>query len=249
MPTSASEQALQIDAVSAGYGSVKVLDKVSLTVGDGEFVALLGANGVGKTTLLRAVAGAAAVYGGSIHVGGTEVTGLPAHRVVHRGVAVVPQGRQLVPDLSVGDNLLLGTVPWNHKRRSTEVREAFDELFSRFPILAERRKQLAGSLSGGQQQLLAVARALLSRPRLLLLDEPSLGLAPRMVHEVFDHLAAAHASGISILLAEQNSAAALRVATRAYVLAGGRVASSGTADQLRGSEELRAVFLGRVPRK
>lgn len=244
MPISESEPMLEVAGLRAGYGTVEVLHDISLQVCTGEFVAVLGANGVGKSTLLRAILGVATIHAGSVRCVGDDVTGAPVHQVVRSGVAVVPEGRQLVPDLSVADNVLLGTLPWNRRRASAAADEALEEAFEQFPILAERRRQLAGSLSGGQQQMLAVARALAGRPKLLLLDEPSLGLAPRTIVEVFEHLAAAHAKGITIVLAEQNATAALRVAARAYVLAGGRIATSGAATELRDSAELRSVFLG-----
>lgn len=250
MPTSGRETAqgppaLRIDSLSAGYGRTPVLQNVSVTVSHGEFVAILGANGVGKSTLLRAIIGAATITSGSIHISGTDTTRRATHRMNRCGVAVVPEGRQLVADLSVVDNLLLGTLSWNRRMNSRLVREQIAETLERFPILGQRKRQLAGSLSGGQQQLLAIARSLIARPALLLLDEPSLGLAPKTVHEVFDYLRVAHTQGLTIVLAEQNSAAALRVADRGYVLSEGRIVREASASQLVVDGGLSAVIFGR----
>lgn len=244
MRTSASDHRLVVDGLAAGYGAVPVLRGVSLRVEMGEFVCLLGANGAGKTTLMRSIVGHADVTAGVISFEGRPLVRHTPYTVTRSGVAIVPEGRALVPDLSVRDNLLLGSVPWNRHFRSADLAAAMQEIFDRFPVLGSRRDQAAGSLSGGEQQMLAIGRALISRPRLLLLDEPSLGLAPMLVRRVFDDLAVANRAGLTILVAEQNAAAALRVAHRCVVMSGGRIVSEGTADALRESPEVRRAFLG-----
>lgn len=245
MPISVSDDGrLDVTGLTAGYGQVTVVRDVTLRVDRGEFVCLLGANGVGKTTLLRAIVGDADVSNGSVTFDDRELTGTSSHLATRAGIAIVPEGRALVGDISVRDNLLLGSIPWNRKYSSVELSSSMDEIFDRFPILGQRRYQLAGYLSGGEQQMLAIGRAMMSRPRLLVLDEPSLGLAPLLVRQVFDDLAAANRDGLTILVAEQNAAAALRVAQRSLVMAGGRIVREGTADSLRDSDDLRAMFLG-----
>jgi branched-chain amino acid transport system ATP-binding protein len=245
MPTSVSDEGrLEVARLTAGYGQVTVVRDVNLRIDRGEFVCLLGANGVGKTTLLRAIMSDADISDGTVTFDGRDLAGRPSHLVTRSGMAIVPEGRALVADISVRDNLLLGSIPWNRRYSSAEVSTSMDEIFDRFPILGQRRNQLAGHLSGGEQQMLAIGRALMSRPRLLVLDEPSLGLAPLLIRQVFDDLAAANQDGLTILVAEQNAAAALRVAARSLVMAGGRIVREGTAESLRDSEELRAMFLG-----
>lgn len=245
MPISASDSGrLDVTGLTAGYGPVTVVRDVNLRVDSGEFVCLLGANGVGKTTLLRAIVGDADVSDGIVSFDGHRLTETSSHRLTRAGVAIVPEGRALVGDISVRDNLLLGSIPWNRKYSSAEISTSMDEIFDRFPILGKRRSQLAAHLSGGEQQMLAIGRALMSRPRLVVLDEPSLGLAPLLVRQVFDDLAAANRDGLTILVAEQNAAAALRVAQRSLVMAGGQIVREGTASSLRDSDELRAMFLG-----
>lgn len=248
MLTSGSDDGLRVRGLTAGYGPVTVVRDVTLEVGRGDFVGVLGANGAGKTTLLRALVGDARVTAGSVTLDGRELRGLPAHRVARAGVAVVPEGRGLVPELSVRDNLLLGTATWNRRYSSPAVTRALAQVHDRFPVLGERAGQLAGSLSGGEQQMVAIGRALMARPTLLVLDEPSLGLAPRLVRQVFADLAQANRDGITVLVAEQNAAAALRVATRSYVMHGGRVVTEGTAEQLKASG-LRSAFLGEGTRE
>lgn len=243
MPTSASD-GLRVTGLTAGFGTVTVVRDATLQVDPGEFVSVVGANGVGKTTLLRAIVGAARVSAGSVTLDGRPLHGRSAHRVARAGIAIVPEGRGLVPDLSVRDNLLLGTVPWNRRYSSPAVTRALAEVYERFPVLGERARQGAGSLSGGEQQMVSIGRALVARPTLLVLDEPSLGLAPKLVRQVFADLAQVNRDGITVLVAEQNAAAALRVATRSYVMQGGRVVMEGTAQQIESSDELRAAFLG-----
>lgn len=235
---------LVVDELTAGYGPVVVVRDVNLTVRQGEFVSLLGANGVGKTTLLRALIGDADVSSGTIRFGRRSLEGLRPFRVTREGIAIVPEGRALVPDISVRDNLLLGSVQWNKKYKSAAVDRAAEEIYERFPVLGRRRFQLAGSLSGGEQQMLAIGRALMAKPKLLLLDEPSLGLAPQLITRVFDDLAAANREGLTILVAEQNAAAALRVCDRSLVMSGGRIVSERSGGSGHDTDDLRAAFLG-----
>ncbi|MCH6163842.1 ABC transporter ATP-binding protein [Streptomyces marispadix] len=243
MPTSESELALELVDVTAGYGRLRVVHGVDLQIRRGECVALLGANGVGKTTLLRAVVGMATLSSGTVRLHGRDVSRWPTHEIARAGVAVVPEGRALIPELSVRDNLLLGTTVWNRRFRSQAVDDALEQIYREFPILKERRLQTAGRMSGGQQQMLAIGRALIARPDVLILDEPSLGLAPRVVSEVFDRLHAVSATGVTVLVAEQNARAAMRVAGRSFVLTGGRIAP-GPEPGTDLSDDLSAVYLG-----
>ena len=231
---------LEIEALSASYGPVRALHGVDLSVGEGEVVALLGPNGAGKTTTLRAVCGMVRTTG-RVRVAGREVTGLATEKVVRLGVAHVPEGRGTFTGLTVAENLRLGA----YGRRDRQVRADLDRWYEVFPRLAERRQQTAGSLSGGEQQMLAIARALLSRPALLLLDEPSLGLAPKVTRELFAVLARVKAEqGTSMLLVEQNATLALELADSAYVLEAGRTVLSGPAAQVRSDESVRRSYLG-----
>ncbi len=231
---------LEIEALSASYGPVRALHGVDLSVGEGEVVALLGPNGAGKTTTLRAVCGMVRTTG-RVRVAGREVTGLATEKVVRLGVAHVPEGRGTFTGLTVAENLRLGA----YGRRDPQVRADLDRWYEVFPRLAERRQQTAGSLSGGEQQMLAIARALLSRPALLLLDEPSLGLAPKVTRELFAVLARVKAEqGTSMLLVEQNATLALELADSAYVLEAGRTVLSGPAAQVRSDESVRRSYLG-----
>jgi branched-chain amino acid transport system ATP-binding protein len=232
---------LSVTRLSANYGGVRALDEVSLELAAGEAVAVLGPNGAGKTTLLRTLAGLERPAGGAVTYEGRDVTGRPAERLVRDGVALVPEGRGVFPGLSVGDNLVLGA----YRRRG--ARE-LDDVHALFPILAERGRQRAGTLSGGEQQMLAIGRALMARPRLLMLDEPTLGLAPLAVRQVIDRLAALRDRGTTILLVEQNVRAALRVATRGYVLRRGTVALEAAADRLLDANVVGAYLgHGRAP--
>jgi len=230
-------EALRVSDVSAGYGGLPALHGVSLEVRPGEIVALVGANGAGKSTLLKCIAGLLKPWSGAIAFEGRGIGGLPAHRVVRTGVACVPEGRRLFLRLSVRENLMVGA----YTQRDTG---ALDEVLALFPLLRERESQLAGTLSGGEQQMLAIGRALMSRPRLLLLDEPSLGIAPRIVARIYENLAAINRRGVTVLLVEQNVRAALACAARAYVLQTGRVVQQGTAAELLESDLVRKAFLG-----
>ena len=236
----ASEVLLQVSALEAGYGRVPVLRGVGLHVGTGEIVTLLGPNGAGKTTLLRAVAGALRPWAGSVRVGGTEVAGLAAERIVAAGVALVPEGRRLFPGLTVTENLLLG----GYSRGRADLTADLHRVHSLFPRLAERAGQVAGRLSGGEQQMCAVGRALMSRPRLLLIDELSLGLAPAVVEDLLALLPELTVGGTGILLVEQDVEAALSVAARGYLLELGAVTREGPSGRLLADPKLREAYLG-----
>jgi branched-chain amino acid transport system ATP-binding protein len=230
---------LDVTGVSAGYGPVNVLRDIDFSVPEGSVVALLGANGAGKTTTLRAISGIIPLAG-SVKLAGEEVGGLSAARRQRRGIAHVPQGRGTFVDFTVEENLLLG----GYGLREAQVRKDIDRWYDAFPRLFERRGQLAGSLSGGEQQMLAIARALMARPRILMCDEPSLGLAPTITKEVFALLARLNEDGMTILLVEQNAHLTLRIAHYAYVLENGRIGLHGSADKLSMNEEIQRAYLG-----
>jgi len=231
---------LEVLDLSVVYGAVRALDGVSFHVPAGKIVALLGANGSGKTTALRAIVGLAPLARGRIFLDGREVQGLPPHRIISRGLAVVPEGRRIFANLTVSENLLLGA----YHRREQEVAPVLERLYATFPRLAERRSQPAGTLSGGEQQMLALGRALMSRPRLLLLDEPSLGLAPLLVREVFHVLQDLNRQGVTVLLVEQNAAQALELAHYGYVLETGRLVLAGPGQDLLAHPRLQDAYLG-----
>jgi len=233
---------LEVRNLAAGYGQLTVLEDISLEVGQGEVVAIVGANGAGKTTLLSAIAGLVKPRRGTVLLGGEAIAGLGANRIVARGLVLVPEGGRLFPFLSVLDNLELGAYT-RHAR--AEAARALEEALTLFPILAERRHQLAGKLSGGERQMCAIARAMMSRPRLLMLDEPSAGLSPLMVEKVFDLVAnLAREKALTILLVEQNVNEALEVAARAYVLDRGAIVKQGSADELATDPQVREAYMG-----
>ena len=232
---------LEVSALAVAYGDVQVLWDVTLRVERGEIVTLLGANGAGKTTLLRAISRTVPVLGGTIVLGGERIERAPSARVVELGIAHVPEGRRLWPDMNVEDNLLLGAYP---RRARASVRDSLDYVFGLFPRVAERRAQMAGTLSGGEQQMVAIARGLMSKPSLLMLDEPSLGLAPIIVAELFETIRTINSAGMTVLLVEQNVKQSLELATRGYVVETGRVVSSGTREELLGSDEIKKAYLG-----
>jgi branched-chain amino acid transport system ATP-binding protein len=231
---------LQVRDLSVAYGGITALDHVDLDVGAGEVVTLIGANGAGKTTLLSAVSRLLDPVTGTITYDGTDITTTPTAAVVRAGIAHVPEGRRMLARLTVLDNLLLGA----YTRADGEVAADLERQFQRFPRLADRRGQSAGTLSGGEQQMLAIARGLMSRPRLLLLDEPSLGLAPRLVREIFGIVDELHDQGVTILLVEQNATLALAHADRGYVLEAGRITITGPATELGTDERVRRAYLG-----
>ncbi|WP_033338739.1 ABC transporter ATP-binding protein [Catenuloplanes japonicus] len=232
---------LEIRDIDVFYGDAQALHGVSLTVDEGELVTLLGANGAGKTTTLRAVAGVRPVTRGELRFDGAPLHTIPAHRRPGMGIALVPEGRDLWPQLTVRENLELGAYsrPARARRATTLA-----EVYARFPVLEKRSRQLAGSMSGGEQQMVAIGRALMSRPRLLMMDEPSLGLAPVVVTAMFAAIRQLHAAGLTILLVEQNLARALEVADRGYVIETGHVALTGTADALLTDPAVRTAYLG-----
>ncbi len=232
---------LEVKGLHVAYGAIEALHGIDLEVPAGEVVALIGANGAGKTTTLRAISKMIRPSGGSVRFLGEDVTGLPSHRLVARGMAHAPEGRGIFLNLTVAENLGLGA--YLRKDRDGIAKDA-DRVWALFPILAERRAQVAGTLSGGEQQMLAVGRALMSRPKLLLLDEPSLGLAPQVVERIFGVLRDVNRDGVALLLVEQNAHKALQLAHRAYVLETGAIAMTGTGKQLLASPEVRRAYLG-----
>jgi branched-chain amino acid transport system ATP-binding protein len=231
---------LEVRGVATFYGAIQALHGVDLDVGKGEVVTLIGANGAGKSTLLMTICGSPRARSGSIKLEGEEISGLPTHEIVRRGVAQVPEGRRIFPRMTVYENLQMGAILAD----AAHFKNDLDRVFAMFPRLAERREQRGGTLSGGEQQMLAIGRALMSRPRLLLLDEPSLGLAPLIVRQIFDAIARiAREEGVTIFLVEQNAFHALRLADRGYVLVNGRVRLSGTGKELLANQEVRAAYL------
>jgi len=239
---------LRVKNLEAGYGPLKVLRKVSLHIGPGEIVTVIGANGAGKTTLLKTISGLLPARGGEILFEKKTIRKGPAERIVSLGCSLVPEGRQLFAPLTVRENLILGASVQYRRKRQGEIADDMGRVFGLFPRLKEREEQLAGTLSGGEQQMLAIGRALLSRPRLLLLDEPSMGLAPRMVREIFAHIAGLRKEfGLTILLVEQNARGALRVADRGYVLETGRILLQGPSEELLSNKDVQRAYLGRSP--
>jgi branched-chain amino acid transport system ATP-binding protein len=232
---------LEVSGLEVSYGAITALRGISLSIGEGEIVALIGANGAGKTSTLRAVSGMLKPKGGHIRLKGEEIAGLKSNVLVPRGMAHAPEGRGIFLNLSVEENLDLGAFLRRDRAGIAQDKEA---AFTRFPRLKERRGQLAGTLSGGEQQMLAIARALMSRPKLLLLDEPSLGLAPQIVEAIFRILREVNAQGVSILLVEQNAHLALSAAHYAYVLETGEISMEGVGPELLQSEEVRKAYLG-----
>jgi branched-chain amino acid transport system ATP-binding protein len=232
---------LAIRDLNVCYGDIQVLWKVSFRVDEGEIVTILGPNGAGKTTLMKTISGLHRAVSGSVEFLGQQVERQPPYRIVELGVVQVAEARQLFPEMTVAENLDLGAYLPAARRRRSETLAWVEELF---PRLAERRRQLAGTLSGGEQQMVAIGRALMSQPKLLMLDEPSLGLAPRVVADVFTAIRRIHEQGISVLLVEQNVHQALAIANRAYVLETGRVVREGTPEALLTDEQVRASYLG-----
>jgi len=232
---------LRVEDLSIRYGHVQALERVSLEVRAGEVVTLIGANGAGKSTTLRSISRTVPIHSGHIAFEARDISGARPSDVVRLGIAQVPEGRRMLARQTVLDNLVLGAYT---RSDASEIQADIERQFGRFPRLAERRNQLAGTLSGGEQQMLAIARALMSRPRLLLLDEPSLGLAPLIVRGIFDIIGDLHQSGVTILLVEQNARLALQIADRAYVLEAGRLTISGPSSELLNDERVRRAYLG-----
>ena len=238
---------LVLDTVNIGYGLSIILSRVDLHIQKGEIVALLGTNGMGKSTLMRTVAGLMPILQGTITFNGEVINGLTTEQIVRFGLALVPQGKLLFPTMTVKDNLRLGAYHLRGKTAKQEIEQAFATVFKVFPVLKERSNQRAGTLSGGQQQMLAIGRGLMSRPQLLLLDEPSTGLAPFLILELMETLAKMREeSEVAILLAEQNAEAALKIADRGYVLGGGRVMMEGPCQQLVESDIVKLVYFGKM---
>ena len=231
---------LSISGLRAGYGKIEVLHEVALSIEQGQIVTLIGANGAGKTTLLKTISGLIRPAGGTIEFEGESIVRRPPHRIVARGLSHVPEGRAILKRMTVLDNLRMGA----YVRNDGEIGRDIDAVFVRFPVLAERRDQMAGTLSGGEQQMLAIGRALVARPRLLLLDEPSLGLAPKFVTRIFLTLRELKQEGKTILLVEQNARQALQVADRGYVMERGRIVLSGSGQELLSTPEVRQTYLG-----
>jgi branched-chain amino acid transport system ATP-binding protein len=231
---------LSVENLKSGYGRIEALHGVSITVAAGEIVTLVGANGAGKTTLLRAISGVQPITAGRILFEGRPIERLPGHARVALGIAQVPEGRQLFAPLSVDDNLKLGA--WT--RRDADRETGLAQVYALFPMLASRRQAAAGTLSGGQQQMLAIGRALMAKPRLLLLDEPSMGLAPMLVDQILGVVQGLKRTGLTVLLVEQNARAALAIADRGYVVETGRIAASGSAAELLADDRVQAAYLG-----
>ena len=232
---------LELKNVSVHYGMIHALKNISLTVNDGEIVTLIGANGAGKTSTLGAISGLVKTSGGSISLDGKAIDKVPAQNRVGLGVSQVPEGRHVFPAMSVLENLEMGAYL---RRDKAEIKKDMEAVFAWFPILAQRRKQAAGTLSGGEQQMLAMGRALMSRPQIMLMDEPSMGLAPLLVREIFSIIKDINSQGTTILLVEQNAKMALSIANRAYVIETGSIVLSGPAQELMQSEDIKKAYLG-----
>ncbi len=241
-----SSSLLKISNLSSSYGPVNVLNKLSIEVHAGELVALVGANGAGKTTLLRCISGVQKITSGHIYFSDKEISHLSTDQIVSCGISQSPEGRQVFAPLSVADNLLLGAYSLRKKTLKTKEQQthAIENIYQLFPILKEKQAHSAGTLSGGQQQMLAIGRALMAQPSLLLLDEPSMGLAPLLVKEIFSIIKKLNAQGTTVLLVEQNAKMALSIANRAYVIETGKVTLSGNADELLGNEAIQRAYLG-----
>ena len=231
---------LKVDDINVYYGAIHAIKGVSFEVNEGEVVTLIGANGAGKSTILKTVAGLLSSHTGSIQFMGKSLGGIPAHKIVPMGLALVPEGRQIFLQMTVEENLQMGAFT----RPADEYDESIADVYQRFPRLKERQNQVAGTLSGGEQQMLAMGRALMSNPKLLMLDEPSMGLAPILVEQIFDIIKNLHKAGTTILLVEQNAQAALSVADRGYVLETGKIVTTGTGAELLASPAIKKAYLG-----
>ena len=232
---------LEVKDLEVYYGVIQAIKGISFEVNEGEIVTLIGANGAGKTTTMQSIMGLIPAKSGIITYEGKEIGKVPTHKIVQMGMTQVPEGRRVFQELSVYGNLIMGAFTKNDQK---QVKESIEEIYDRFPRLKERRNQIAGTLSGGEQQMLAMGRAMMSKPRLLMLDEPSMGLSPLLVDEVFDIIKDFHKSGTTILLVEQNAGKSLAISDRAYVLENGKIAVSGTGKELMESEEIKKAYLG-----
>ena len=232
---------LEVNEIHAHYGGIEALKGVSLSVDEGEVVTLIGSNGAGKSTTLRAITGLTPASSGSVVIDGEDVTRVPAHEIVDRGIALSPEGRHCFPRMTVRENLDLGAY---RRRKDADVADDLERVFDLFPRLKEREKQKAGTMSGGEQQMLAIGRALMAKPKVLLLDEPSMGIAPILVQRIYETIADINRGGMTILLVEQNANYALDLSTRGYVLETGRVVLEGRSDELRTDPEVQRAYLG-----
>ncbi len=232
---------LEVSDLEVSYGLIKAVKGVSFNVDEGEIVALIGANGAGKTTIMHAINGLIPKAGGKVVLAGEDITHVPSHKFVSKGMAQVPEGRRIFQELTVLENLKMG---FYTKRGKDELEAKLEEMYARFPILKDRSNQIAGTLSGGEQQMLAMSRALMSSPKLLLLDEPSMGLSPLYVNTIFDMIESVNKLGTTVLLVEQNAKKALSIADRAYVLEIGKMVKTGTGEELLGDEDIKKAYLG-----
>ena len=235
---------LKIKGLNAAYGSIQVLKNISLQVPKGKVVSIIGANGAGKSTLLKSISGLMKISKGSILYKNKDISGMPANRIVGLGISQVPEGRQIFAHLSVLDNIHLGAYLYFKRNNRLEIKERVDRIYEIFPILETRSKQIAGTLSGGEQQMLAIARALMAQPELILLDEPSMGIAPLIVREIFSVIQQLNKSGTTVLLVEQNARIALKVAHYSYVLERGEIVMEGLAEELLDNPRVKEVYLG-----
>ena len=232
---------LEVKDLQVYYGVIRALKGISFNVSEGEIVSLIGANGAGKTTTMQSIMGLIPIKSGSVVYDGKEINKIPGHKLVGMGMSQVPEGRRVFKELTVYENLLLGAYTQSDKKK---IKEDIDEICTRFPRLGERKSQIAGTLSGGEQQMLAMGRAMMSHPKLLMLDEPSMGLSPLLVDQVFDIIKDYHKAGTTILLVEQNAKKALSISDRAYVLETGKITAEGKADELLNNEEIVKAYLG-----
>ncbi|MCR5154723.1 MAG: ABC transporter ATP-binding protein [Lachnospiraceae bacterium] len=232
---------LEVKDLSVYYGVIRALNVISFEVNEGEIVTLIGANGAGKTTTMQSIMGLIPIKDGTVTFEGKDITKVPGHKIVHLGMTQVPEGRRIFQELTVYENLLMGAYIENDKK---QIKKDLEMIYSKFPRLSERKNQVAGTLSGGEQQMLAMGRALMSHPKLLMLDEPSMGLSPLLVNQVFDIIKEIHKEGTTILLVEQNANKSLAISDRAYVLETGNIVLSGTGADLLKSEEIKKAYLG-----
>jgi len=235
---------LRIDGLNASYGSIGVLKDVSIRVPSGKVVSIIGANGAGKSTLLKSISGIMKINGGRILYKERNIAGMPANRIVRLGISQVPEGRQVFAHLTVRDNINLGAYHYFKRSNRLEIKERMERVYQMFPILEKRSKQIAGTLSGGEQQMLSIGRALMGRPELLLLDEPSMGIAPLVVREIFNVIKQLNESGVTVLLVEQNARAALKVAHHSYVIERGEIVLEGLAAELLDNPKVKEHYLG-----
>jgi len=235
---------LRIHGLNASYGSIRVLKDISIQVPVGKVVSIIGANGAGKSTLLKSISGIMKINGGSILYKDRNIAGMPANRIVGLGISQVPEGRQIFAHLTVRDNINLGAYHYSKRSNRLEIKERMKRVYQMFPILEKRSKQIAGTLSGGEQQMLVIGRALMGRPELLLLDEPSMGIAPLVVREIFNVIKQLNQSGVTVLLVEQNARAALKVAHHSYVLERGEIVLEGLAAELLDNPKVKEHYLG-----